>query len=88
MSRVRVGKPPTDMWRCTHCGYQGTWDETVANLCEADLPPCRYCKQTPECAIDCPGILALLGSPDVNVVTDDPKMRAMIDRARKGRGST
>lgn len=85
MSRVRIGKPPTDRWRCTDCHFEGTWDETVAILCTADLPPCKHCGQTPECAIDCPGMMAALSGSNVHVVTDDPKLRETIRRAKAKR---
>ncbi len=64
--------PPRDhpprRWRCGYCGLSGLMDEVRAVACSYVYPPCKYCGRAPECAIDCPGIMAILASPDVHVV--------------------
>ncbi len=69
----RLGKPPLDRWECRYCHAIGTYDELRAVACAYEYPPCPHCGQTPECALDCPGIAAALSSPDVHVAgTIDP----------------
>jgi len=63
-------KHPPRRWRCSYCGIEGTLEEVNAVECSYEYPPCEYCGQTPECAIDCPGIsMALSGelTPEVDV---------------------
>jgi hypothetical protein len=68
--RMTAIDPPGEgrRWKCVPCGAIGPYDELRAIECTAVYPPCPYCKQTPECARDCAGMLAILGSPDVHVV--------------------
>lgn len=64
--------PPRDhpprRFRCHYCEAVGLYDELQAVACTYVYPPCEFCGQTPECAADCAGIAAILGSPDVHVV--------------------
>jgi hypothetical protein len=55
-------------WMCTYCKLTGTLEEIRAVACSYVYPPCEYCGQTPECAINCAGIVAALGAPGVYVV--------------------
>ena len=54
-------------WKCNYCHMEGTYDALQAQPCAYVYPPCPYCGQTPECALDCEGIaLALSGEhPDL-----------------------
>lgn len=55
-------------WKCQDCKVEGTYDELRGTGCAYVYPPCEHCGQTPECARDCPGIMAILGNPAVHVV--------------------
>ncbi len=61
---TRIG----ELWRCNYCGATGPLDDLQGKPCPYDHPPCKYCGQTPECALDCPGITAALARPDVYVI--------------------
>jgi hypothetical protein len=71
-----------------YCKAFGKWDELAKIECTFVYPPCTACGQTPECAIDCPLIMAILGSSHVHVVTDDPKMSALVDQAKSREGKS
>lgn len=58
----------TRRWRCNCCGDVGTLDELRARACAYDYPPCKWCGMTPECALDCKGILEALSTPGVAVI--------------------
>jgi hypothetical protein len=73
-------------WLCVYCGQSGLWDELEALECTFVYPPCEYCGLTPECAPDCKGIMAILGSKNVHVVTDDVQMKARVEHERNHRG--
>lgn len=88
MTRIRVGKPPIDKWRCPDCGKRGTWKQMEPKTCTADLPPCTSCGQTPECAHDCPFMMALLGSSAVTLVTDDLDLKARVEQAKRRGGKS
>jgi len=64
--------PPRDhpprRWRCFYCKAEGLFEELQAIACTHVYPPCEFCGQTPICAPDCAGCLALLGAPGVYVV--------------------
>ena len=63
-------KGPKRLWRCTDgaCGISGLYDDVWAQGCLAPLPsPCKWCGQTPFCASDCEGILAIFNRSDVHV---------------------
>ncbi len=88
-SRIALDPPreaPPRRWRCQYCDQEGLWDELEALECTYVYLPCAYCGQTPECARDCPGIMALLGSPDVYVATDDVALKTRIEKEKAGRG--
>lgn len=71
MSMIAIDPPrkhPERRWKCTYCYEVGLLDELRAIACTYVYPPCEYCGQTPECAIDCKGVLDALGRPDVYVV--------------------
>jgi hypothetical protein len=69
-------------WRCTYCGFEGTYDECLESPCMHVYPPCDYCGQTPECAEDCSRIQAIVNDENIrfvgNRVIDD-----IIDKAKK-----
>jgi hypothetical protein len=54
-------------WQCNYCGDTGTMEEVRSRPCAHVYPPCAYCGQTPECALDCPGIAKALSGDDVHV---------------------
>jgi len=64
---------PNRRWRCEYCQLEGLYDELREVAC---YPPCEYCGQTPECAIDCHGIAEALGRPDVHLIVGPPKGNA------------
>lgn len=55
-------------WRCQFCGDSGALAALQARACSYVYPPCEHCGQTPECALDCPGIVAALSDPRVRVI--------------------
>ncbi len=75
-------------WYCKYCGAEGLYEELQAAGCSYTYPPCKYCGQTPECALDCPGMMELLSGPDVHFVSDDAEMKARVDRVRRQRGNS
>ena len=48
-------------------------DEVQNVECTYVYPPCKHCGLSGECAVDCPGMMALLGDPKVRVVGMPPK---------------
>lgn len=59
---------PPRQWQCGYCGLKGLMDEVRKVACTYVYPPCEFCGQAPECALDCAGIAAALGAPGVHVV--------------------
>ena len=59
-------------WRCDYCGDHGPLADLQQRECGHVYPPCRYCGQAPECALDCPGIVAALSGKGVHVVGELP----------------
>lgn len=68
---IRQGKSPKDLWQCYYCKQSGTYDEMETKECSYAYPPCKYCGQTPLCAPDCKGMIALLGQPEIRVISDE-----------------
>lgn len=69
MSMRAIDPPRTARrWRCDYCGMIDTFDNLRAVPCTYVYPPCKVCGQTPECAPDCAGVLAILGAPGVHVI--------------------
>ena len=66
-----------DHWICEYCKQDGTYDEVHSKECTHVYPPCDSCGQTPECAIDCSGVLGALqgaiDNPNINVTGLDPE---------------
>lgn len=60
-------EPPERRWRCRYCGIEGLMDNVRAVECSYVYPPCPYCGQSPECAIDCEGIAKALAGEDVYI---------------------
>lgn len=56
------------VWCCEYCGDTGTFETLRSRTCTYVYPPCEVCGQTPECAPDCAGVLAILGAPEVHVI--------------------
>lgn len=56
------------LWRCAYCKDVGTLEALRSRACIYVHSPCEVCGQTPECAPDCAGVLAILGAPEVHVV--------------------
>lgn len=76
---LRPIDPPRDHpprhWCCDYCGAIGLFDDIRKTECSHVYPPCEVCGQTPECAKDCAGVLAVLGAPSVHVIGGDkPKI--------------
>ena len=73
---LRPVDPPGEnrRWRCTYCGDVGLLDELRSRACTYVYPPCRYCGQTPECALDCPGIVAAFSAKGAKVVGELPEV--------------
>ena len=65
--------PSRRLWRCDYCGVEGLMDDVRAQACTYVYPPCTYCGQTPECAVDCRGVLDALGRSNVHVIGELPK---------------
>jgi hypothetical protein len=71
---VAIDPPGTTnrRWECQYCQEMGSCDDltgqTQKNACTYVYPACPHCGQTPECAADCAGIAAALGSPNVRVI--------------------
>lgn len=76
MSITRVGVNGTDNWKCDYCNAQDTYEAIHETECAYEYPPCPHCGQTPECAPDCKGMMALMqtliDSPDVYVAGIEP----------------
>lgn len=57
------GGTPGRRWKCIDCGDEAVGIPT--SECTApDRPPCRWCGQTPVCAINCEGVLTALAFAD------------------------
>ena len=55
-------------WQCNACGQIAeSYDTLCKTECSYVYPPCAACFKTPECAPDCPSILAILGDPKVHL---------------------
>lgn len=63
----RLGKPPLDFWQCQYCNEKGTFEQLQKIECSFIYSPCEYCGETPECAIDCSGILEILNSQGIYI---------------------
>lgn len=79
---TRTAAPPIDAWRCDFCKKSGTFKGLRKTECTYVYPPCKYCGETPECARDCAGMLAALGSPGVEVIGATPELKREIRRAK------
>lgn len=60
------GEASRRRWRCDCCKIEGLMDEVQAIECAFVYPPCKHCGLSGECAQDCPGMMALLGSLAAN----------------------
>jgi hypothetical protein len=60
-------------WRCLFCKLEGPLDELRKKACTYVYPPCEACGQTPECALDCPAVVAALSDKNIHVVGDLPQ---------------
>lgn len=69
MTAVDPPGRPDRRWKCQYCGDEGTLKELRSRACSYEYPPCEHCGQTPECAIDCPGIQKALSHPGVHVIS-------------------
>jgi hypothetical protein len=76
MHLVPLEPPPRDstaLWRCVDCQQEDRLDALRARSCTFEHAPCPHCGETPECAIDCPGIAQALSDPSVYIAgTVDP----------------
>ncbi len=63
----RLGKPPLDNWECQYCKLVGPMEQVRGVPCTYEYPPCDYCGETPECAIDCKGIAKALSDPNIYI---------------------
>lgn len=54
------GRVPIRRFKCQWCGDVGTYEELLTRACGYVYPPCQHCGETPTCAQDCSGILAVL----------------------------
>lgn len=85
---IRPGNYDYRLWSCNYCGETGRLEEVRGRPCKYVYPPCPHCGQTPECALDCPGIVAALAGGRVHVAGFlPPETQRAVDAYKKTRSS-